>query len=233
MTWNGVYIGANGGWGWSDYNFAQVPFSATPVGEITPLALRINADGPLFGGQIGYNWQFHPNWVAGIEGDFDGASIHSSSTAIVPSGFVPALSNNIFSAQEKLQWVASIRGRLGYSLAPGFVGGPMLIYATGGAAWANYSGSALMNAEVAPAVFGQSTFGNVNYTRSGAVVGGGIEWMFAPNWSLKAEYLHYFLSGASTSALPFLNCAIAGCGIAVEHRNSDIDSVRLGLNYQI
>jgi opacity protein-like surface antigen len=31
--------------------------------------------------------------------------------------------------------------------------------------------------------------------------GGGVEWMFMPNWSLKAEYLHYDLGNVTASAV--------------------------------
>jgi outer membrane immunogenic protein len=41
-----------------------------------------------------------------------------------------------------------------------------------------------------PAVTG---FFDSDKTRAGWTVGGGVEWMFAPRWSVKAEYLYYDL----------------------------------------
>jgi outer membrane immunogenic protein len=37
------------------------------------------------------------------------------------------------------------------------------------------------------------TTGSFSETRAGWTLGGGLEWMFAPHWTHKAEYLYYDL----------------------------------------
>jgi outer membrane immunogenic protein len=77
-TWTGLYVGANGGWGWAS-NFSASSTFKDPTGAvvISPATSNLNATGAVFGGQLGYNWQTG-NWVWGVEGDFDGTNITSS-----------------------------------------------------------------------------------------------------------------------------------------------------------
>jgi outer membrane immunogenic protein len=71
--------------------------------------------------------------------------------------------------------------------------------------------------------------------RSGWTVGGGLEWMFAPNWSLKVEYLYYDLGTVSVDQTV---ATYNGEGIRVSctdihseaHYHGNI--LRVGLNYQ-
>src|SRR5581483_673353 len=71
-TWSGFYAGINAGWGWSTAKAtgsAAGPVAADFAG-IPPLSA--NANGGLFGFQLGYNWQI-ASWVLGMEGDIDAA----------------------------------------------------------------------------------------------------------------------------------------------------------------
>lgn len=102
--------------------------------------------------------------------------------------------------QTKSNWIATVRGRLGYAFDR------FLPYVTGGAAFANLKTNV-------PGV------GETSDTRTGWTVGGGVEYAFAPNWSLKAEYLF--------ADLGRFNCV--GCGATVKF-NENI--VRAGLNYR-
>jgi outer membrane immunogenic protein len=86
----------------------------------------------------------------------------------------------------------------------------LLIYGTGGLAYGGVSSSAsifqanndcsspLPGPCLAPAA---STSGSRSSTQVGWTAGGGIEWMFLPNWSAKLEYLYYDL-GSLTYTLP-------------------------------
>ena len=80
-SWTGFYIGGNGGFGGDQF---QYPFT---VGAIPALGFgattgtsALNSSGFFGGAQIGYNWQFAPAWVAGVEADFDGADIEGKAT---------------------------------------------------------------------------------------------------------------------------------------------------------
>jgi len=175
-SWTGFYIGGHAGAGWSsndDQSFA-VP------GVIAPVTLGTSSNtGFVGGGQIGYNWQVAPNWLLGIEGDASWADVNNSGTAVVPGATV--------SMNRDLNWLASVRGRVGYTWDR------FLVYATGGVAWGGYD-------QGATASFGGVTATTaLSDTKTGWVVGGGGEWAFAPNWTLGVEYLHYEFDGTSAS----------------------------------
>jgi outer membrane immunogenic protein len=99
---------------------------------------------------------------------------------------------------------ATARGRLGYAF------GPWMLYATGGAAWVNYKLSA--------SGFGVTVSDNA--TKAAWTLGGGVEWMFMPKWSVKAEYL-YLDTGTTTVTL---------FGVPISGRAKD-SIARLGVNY--
>src|SRR5579871_3836606 len=126
-NWSGFYIGANGGWSMSSVTDSETPWGVTGIADITPHSFRTSMNGAMFGGQAGYNWQMD-EWVLGLDGDFDGASASGSRGIVFPSLLVPT-NTDAFAVTEKLNWLASIRARIGWDLGPGF------LYATGGAAW--------------------------------------------------------------------------------------------------
>jgi opacity protein-like surface antigen len=88
--------------------------------------------------------------------------------------------------------------------------GPWMLYATGGAAWVNYKLSA--------SGFGVTVSDDA--TKAAWTIGGGVEWMFLPKWSVKAEYL-YLDTGTTTVTL-------FGVPISGRAKNS---VARLGVNY--
>src|SRR5258708_308709 len=66
-NWSGPYAGINGGFGWGSSTWNGIPATFDP-------------NGGMFGGQIGYNWQFGA-WVTGLEGDADWTDIRGSTAA--------------------------------------------------------------------------------------------------------------------------------------------------------
>jgi outer membrane immunogenic protein len=117
-------------------------------------------------------------------------------------------------------WLGTARGRIGYLATPNW-----LIYATGGLAYGGVHASAAHSAltigtlagandAALPVPFPYSQFngtyflpslpGAANYsgTRAGWTVGGGVEWLFAPSWSLKLEGLYYNLGSADLRSSP-------------------------------
>ena len=121
---------------------------------------------------------------------------------------------------EKENWLASIRGRLGYTWGPG------MIYVTGGGTWTGVQTTG--GATVFPPAGIAGTF-TTSSTRSGYVVGAGYEWMIAPNWALRGEYLYYgFNSG--------LNGSVTFPGVATVTGNINkfnTSVVRVGLDYEL
>ena len=118
--------------------------------------------GGFGGGTAGYNWQTG-QFVFGIEADAAGADISSSFA-------IPGL----VSAEDKIRALGTVRGRVGIAYEQ------VLFYGTGGFAWADERLSA-----TALGVTISDT-----KTRTGWTAGAGAEVMFAPHWSVKAEYLY-------------------------------------------
>jgi outer membrane immunogenic protein len=225
-SWTGFYIGVNGGWGWSSFDTAFVP---DPNGEFIAVGdlagsrtFNTPTDGGVFGGQIGYNWQTG-NWVLGVEGDFDAASISSTQNSIGNSPNSPALPvTNVVSATQKIDWLASTRARIGALWGPG------LLYFTGGGAWEG------VKSDLVVSIFGDTATSNVSSTRSGFVVGGGYEWRLAQHWTARGEYLFYDFAATNTSNLTLPDCNLitpGKCNVALTTGKNNISVGRVGINY--
>jgi outer membrane immunogenic protein len=218
-TWTGLYLGANGGWGWaSNFNASSTFSDPTGATVIAPATSNLNATGAVFGGQLGYNWQTS-NWVWGVEGDFDGSNINkfSNAGATVLTAAPPLTVNAPF--QTNVNWLASVRGRLGY------VWGPGMIYVTGGGAWASVDFNA--GGPANDFVFSSTS------TKSGWTIGAGYEWLINPNWSVRAEYLYYKFTGGTSATVNAGGVAPAGTFTTHSVGNFDVNVVRLGLNYKL
>jgi outer membrane immunogenic protein len=111
-NWSGAYIGLQVGGGWNDSRWSQ-------IGSPT---FNTNGSGAVYGGQIGYNYQFD-KYVIGIEGDFAGSSVKGSNQCSTTSGSI---------CETKQDYLASIRGRVGYALDR------FLIYGDAGVAFTKY-----------------------------------------------------------------------------------------------
>ena len=167
-TWGGFYLGANVG-GSSSSQINAVP----PTGGFSK---QFSFGGPLGGGTAGFNWQFNPSWVWGLETDMDAAGM--SGSANCPRTGVPGA--NTYLCQGANHWLGTARGRIGY--AP--LGTNMLIFGTGGVAYGNSVHS----------VVGPIHVNTTDSTNVGWTVGGGLEDMFAPQWSAKVEYRYVQLT---------------------------------------
>jgi opacity protein-like surface antigen len=71
--------------------------------------------------------------------------------------------------------------------------------------------------------------------KSGWIVGGGYEWMLAPRWSLRAEYLHYVFGAGRTNTSSFISGPVFGGGgpttLMIAPSLQNVDVARLALNY--
>lgn len=160
-----------------------------------------NISGGLVGGTLGYNWQTGPV-VFGLEGDIDWANIKGSANCPNPA----------FTCGTKDTWLGTFRGRVGYA---GW--DRVLLYITGGLAFGD------IKAEIPT---GPVSLPGGSTTRAGWTVGAGIEYGFAPNWSVKAEYLYVDLGSFDCGT----NCSGAGGGS--DNVNFTANIVRGGLNYR-
>ena len=203
-SWTGFYAGVHAGaawqstpgWTYNDPNVAATPGVLSSVNSGGNAAL-----GGVGGFQVGYNWQFAPAWVAGIEGDISWASLSDRRNA----GPILTVLNpppSTVSMSANTEWLSSVRAKLG------FVGWwNTMFYVTGGGAWANieYAAQATIPAGSGGAPTTFTAVNSFNTTKSGWVIGGGAEWMATTNILLRAEYLYYNLNaseGASAQYAP-------------------------------
>ena len=230
-TWTGLYVGVNGGWGWTNSNNGNGTLTlddtvgGTLFSPVTIASANHNAQSALFGGQIGYNWQAG-SWVFGVEGDIDGADIKGSQAIVFPGTSLLGAGGNGFITQ-KQEWLASIRGRIGYTADRG------MIYFTAGGAWTNVQlgGGATISGIGGDTPIAGDTASpfSINTTRSGYVIGGGYERMIDANWLVRAEYLYYGFTGAvsGSSLFPVLP-AVA----TINTGNFNTSVARIGISYK-
>jgi outer membrane immunogenic protein len=176
------------------------------------------------GVQVGYNWQ-QGAIVYGLEGDFDYLRLKGSSTA---SGLFPvpfAATGFVVNDAIDTHWLATIRGRLGYTYAPS-----LLLFATGGAAFSDFKLTSSYGDNAAAGGVGGSGFGSSSRVKTGWTVGAGAEWMFAPQWTVKAEYIYVDLGNKSID-VPLSNTPVF-TQTTVVNANLTINIVRVELNYQ-
>jgi outer membrane immunogenic protein len=209
LSWTGWYMGLNAGANWSANNSIDIVSTGVynPIGYnpdimnqgaagATANLSNGNKVGFIGGGQIGYNWQV-TNWLWGIEADIQGIGQSgddaTASTAVMANNGVPILTD--LSASKKVDWLGTVRGRLGVLATPTF-----LIYGTGGLAYGGVKSSVSISQYHAVSETFGSTAASFSETRAGWTAGAGAEWIFAPHWSAKAEYLYYDLGHTSYNA---------------------------------
>src|SRR6202795_5184793 len=207
--WTGFYVGADAGLSatdakWTATNFVnQLLVAGVPVGTTTGLNPTITSQAPVntqsgrIGGYLGYNWQFAPRWLAGIEGGL-GWTGH---TGKLPGFGLLATGPNALPVgadlSDRTTWDASARLRLGFLVTP-----TSLVYATGGFAWqhqeATFSCSSPITCNGAAGNLQPFSFTAAS-NRPGATVGGGVEVKLAPNWVGRAEYRYTDYKSFSTT----------------------------------
>jgi len=107
-TWQGMYWGIHGGWGWGDVDRTITIFDPM-FGLFPPSGAASNdIDGGVFGGHVGFNWQTAPNWLIGLEGSIAWSGIDGTANSPVAAGF---------SIHSDLEWFATITPRLGWTNA--------------------------------------------------------------------------------------------------------------------
>ena len=199
FSWTGFYVGANAGYG----------FGRSTGGLQLPLPGNFDIDGGLGGGQVGFNYQFAPHVVIGIEADYQWAGIEGGGSVTI--GPVT------LAATEDVKRFGTVRGRLGY------VWDRWMLYGTGGWAFGARTESSIRIATPAVTILALDDA----RTLDGWTAGAGVEYAFAPNWSAKVEYLHVGLGTRS-----YFPTACPGGGSVDCLLGANIDMVRAGLNYR-
>jgi outer membrane immunogenic protein len=241
--WTGFYAGINSGAAWSHIDirrneFFQDHIGAPPVctfvgGRATCFGGdNLNSTNAFGGGQFGYNWQGWgwSNFVFGVEVDLEGVGGNNERTFV---GFRPDQNRALaVSLKENGGFAGDVTGRLGYTW------GNWMLYAKGGFAWFDPDLSAratLFNTMTGVPIGTISRFDN-NNTLTGWTVGGGVEWLLNPNWSVKLEYLHYDF-GLNDNNFNATFCNNGVCNpfgnFRLFDRDLTVDTVKLGVNYHL
>jgi outer membrane immunogenic protein len=198
--WSGFYIGANGGWGSSHKCWDFLP----ALGGTAPEGCH-DASGGTFGGQVGYRWQAG-TWVFGVEAQGNWADFKGSNISLI----APAIRN-----ESRVDAFGLFTGQIGYAV------NNVLFYAKGGAAVTSDRFRTFVNATN---VQNSSTGDD---TRWGGVVGVGLEYAFAPNWSAAIEYDHLFMQDRTYSFT-----APGGTFVGTDRIRQDVDLVTVRVNYK-
>jgi outer membrane immunogenic protein len=213
-----------------------------------------NKNGFIGGGQVGYNYQFGQSFVIGLEADIQGAGIRGSgrhvgagaergSALTLKNGDLTDVSTTSFGGvriNAGVDWLGTVRGRIGYLFTP-----TLLVYGTGGltygGVYANVANIAYSNSATAyedgPSDVGVTTHtfiggGQKSQTLVGWNAGGGLEWLFAPNWSVKAEAFYWNLGNMNVPTAAFA-AAPRQDGQAAWYGNSAFSAIgATRVNYQ-
>ncbi|MDF1646781.1 MAG: outer membrane beta-barrel protein [Legionellaceae bacterium] len=212
--WDGLFLGANLGYGASFNNASILPFASTPesIADASPLLVHLQSSGFLGGGQIGYHWT-HNNLLLGIESDIDYAAVAgTNSVTFTP---YPYIVNS--SVTQQLNWLGTVRAKLGK-----VVSDTLLPYLTAGFSYANTELSYADSALFIP--LNQSTY--TAYSRIQThihwVAGAGLEYAVSDHFHYKIEYL-YLNAGHLKLDTPYY-------GINSNFTNNIL---RLGINYYL
>ena len=199
--WSGFYIGVNGGWGNQRNCFTATDAAFNFVGNEG----CHDTDGGVAGGQIGYRWQ-SAAWVFGLEAQGNWADLRGSNESLFFQGFTNRSQMNAFGL---------FTGQVGWAW------NNTLLYVKGGAAVTDNRNDIVFDAT--NTVVGRSA----DDTRWGAVVGVGLEFGFAPNWSAGVEYDHIFIGDRDT-----LFTDATGAFFAADRVSGDADLVTVRVNYR-
>ena len=237
--WNGFYAGLNAG-----YNFGTNTNSysqnwgfpdAAGIVWADPIAMdgvaSNNQSGFMGGAQFGYNYQWSNNILLGVETDIQGTNTRgagrTAGAVIDPVDGVGIVGSS--QIQGGVDYLGTVRGRIGYLWNP-----TLLVYGTGGFA---YGGAYANVGQVAGNTENQLWLGGGQRSQllTGWTAGGGVEWMFMPNWSLKAEALYWDLGrmNVETAAISPALAAATGGGVAWGRSSVNYSGItaRAGINY--
>jgi outer membrane immunogenic protein len=226
-SWTGFYVGGEVGakaadTTWSTTAITDPAFPGQTVDASSPM--KFDPMGVRAGGYAGYNWQFAPHWVTGIEGDIawadkavtaagiPGCALPVANSCTGTSGLVGGAGPGADLSSVALGWDASLRARLGFLVMP-----QVLLYGTGGVAWqelkasatCQHSGADPICLNVAGNPFATATNSTV---RTGWTLGGGVETVLYGNWLVRGEYRFADFGTWNNT----LNLSVPGAGDSVQ-----------------
>jgi len=224
FSWTGFYIGGHAGYGWGDKKWSDFFDPINPTDRTSGPDANYHVNGPLGGGQIGYNFQY--GWtVFGIEADASAADIkgfgnNDPFTILGPSGFGCLDLNG--GCTTKIDSLGTITGRLGVAVDR------VLLYAKGGGAWVHEKHTVRAFDTQLPNDPSVNFTSTTSQTRWGWTAGAGVEYALSNTWSAKLEYNYLDFGKDQVSfTLPPGGFGVGG----TLHQTMHV--VKAGLNYRL
>jgi outer membrane immunogenic protein len=213
-NWSGFYVGLNGG-GASSHDCLTLT-SHAGIAIVPKSEGCHDATGGLVGGQVGYRWQA-TNWVFGVEAQGDWADLKGSN---------PSLTARIpYTNQTKIDAIGLFTGQVGYAW------NNVLWYVKGGGAVTDNKYSSIFGTAVPPGFAPGDVWNRATETRWGGAVGTGLEFGFAPNWSVAVEYDHLFMGNNGVTFPPLMLSPFVGAVGRTDNIRQDVDMGTVRLNY--
>jgi outer membrane immunogenic protein len=173
-----------------------------------PLAAIFNWTGAYVGADIGGAWSnIQSNFGGGDASSVIGGAYAGYNWQLAPQWLIGIEGDatwadlTVPAGSGDVNWLGSLRGRIGWSLTA-----TTMLYFTGGAAWSTVS---IPGVDTLPAT----------QTKTGWVVGGGLEWApWANTWLVRAEYLNYSFTGIPLGAGSGSDLTISEARIGVAYK---------------
>lgn len=241
FSWTGCYVGGFVGGAWNaddvvftdrgNTQFNSFSGGVTAARVTGPHSWSSNSDSTFIGGgTVGCNWQpVGSAFVLGLEGEVGFMRLKGDAfdPRTVLAG-TPQTTPDVLGSASTGDWYGMITGRLGYAWDR------TLLYVKGGAAFVPVKASVVDTCTAAGCgnwLIATSADDKVTTW----TVGGGIEWAFAGNWSVKAEYMFIALDEKLTSsAIATLasGATVGGGPFSFDHDFGGIHTAKVGLNYR-
>jgi outer membrane immunogenic protein len=207
FTWSGFYFGGSFGGARVRHNWSDSLFGLN-FGDG-------NNKGVAIGGfQVGLNYQIN-NFVIGVEGTLHWAATNNNNTTGI---VVPVNGGNLIQAISDDTWISTLAARFGWAIDR------VLLYGKAGGGWVGNNGFTVTDLTILSSITGSGS-----NTASGWLLGGGLEWAFAENASMKVEYDYLRLSGR-TFTVPVGSLFLAGDTFTTGGNN--VQMLMVGLNYR-
>jgi outer membrane immunogenic protein len=244
FSWTGCYVGAFAGGAFTDGDPTFTDLGNASFGSFSGGVLAAKTHGPhswsddlgssfIGGGTLGCNWQpVGTPFVLGVEGEvgymrlkgqaFDPTTIQGTGQTTLDSLGDAKIGD----------WYGMATGRIGYAFDR------VLIYVKGGAAFVPTKASVVDTCAAPGTGCGNWLIATAaDKTVTTGTIGGGVEWAFAPNWSIKGEYMFIGLGGQDLTSCATATAAngvtaIGGGPFCFNHDFPGIHTVKLGINWR-
>ena len=245
-NWSGCYAGGYAGVAWGrgpvdtfdpSTNGQQV-FGPPPLLQTTfynssagesanpaPYSYNLGASG-MGGGTLGCNWQPASSRIVwGIEAE--AGVMRLSATVNNPYNLAFGF-NDTLDTTTVGNWYAAFAGRLGYAV------NDVLFYLKGGVGFTQASAESIDLCTTTGAnCSSQALIARGSTNAAFFVVGGGAEWAFVQNWTVKAEYLYLGLDSDVTACGPGGGrLFLPNLTFCSKHELNGIHTAKIGVNYK-